>query len=283
MLWSHLMHYAFAFLACISVMAQSYQSSFSEVKFDRAKGPVTVHGGVEVEGATGAVSLSIPFGPGIGARGISFRPSLSGRMAPQLIGSMKSTSTGTRYQTLTEPGAGLFSLSPGVFDLALSQDTLDNDEGLVITNFSLPGGGSGSFNLNVVDGGPLPSPTEVNALLQRFRYTSGETYGWAPRRTGQAQTAFIRRDDAANLVIGLGGSVPEVVLANTSSNVSKGAIPSDQWYIPTRILVVQGEVAYEYVYEEANYKRTEDPTNVPAITWRKQVRGTSPALRWDQR
>jgi len=73
-------------LGAIPLGAQSYQTAFSEVKYDRAKGPATFHGGVEVEASTGAVNLRFPLGPGIGARGAEFRPVLTGRCAPAGVG-----------------------------------------------------------------------------------------------------------------------------------------------------------------------------------------------------
>lgn len=74
-------------LANLSLLAQSYQSSrssFSDVKFDGPKGPASFAAGVEVDAASGATSMSIPFGPGIGERGLKFRLTLSMRLSPQL-------------------------------------------------------------------------------------------------------------------------------------------------------------------------------------------------------
>ena len=56
--------------AGLSVLAQSYQTSFSDVKFDRAKGPSTFHSGVEVDAASGAASMNLPFGPGIDRKSV---------------------------------------------------------------------------------------------------------------------------------------------------------------------------------------------------------------------
>jgi hypothetical protein len=64
-------------------LAQSYQTQFGEVKFDRSHGPATWHGGVEVDQATGTVTVSLPLGPGIGARGLKYQPVLKGNWAPQ--------------------------------------------------------------------------------------------------------------------------------------------------------------------------------------------------------
>ncbi|MDR2697192.1 MAG: hypothetical protein LBB40_01805, partial [Holophagales bacterium] len=71
------------FLCAISLTAQSYQTKFGEIKFDQSKGPFTKHGGIEVEVATGAIKLEIPFGPGIGREGFRFTPALRGHFHPQ--------------------------------------------------------------------------------------------------------------------------------------------------------------------------------------------------------
>lgn len=64
--WRILRSILFIGLASISALAQSYQTQFTEVKFDRSKGPGTLHGPVEVEGATGAVTINSLMGTGIG-------------------------------------------------------------------------------------------------------------------------------------------------------------------------------------------------------------------------
>ena len=64
--------------------AQSYQSSFAGQSFDRSKGPSTMHGGIQIEASTGAVDVNIPLGPGIGSRGLTFRPLLRGHIAPTM-------------------------------------------------------------------------------------------------------------------------------------------------------------------------------------------------------
>ncbi len=86
-------------LSTATLHAQSYQTSFSDVKFDRAKGPATFTAGIEVDAASGAASINLPFGPGIGERGLKFRPVLSMRMAPQLAVS-STTDNAVMYTTL---------------------------------------------------------------------------------------------------------------------------------------------------------------------------------------
>lgn len=271
-----LLSVVFACLANIALFAQSYQTSFSDVSFDRAKGPSTVHGGVEIEGATGAVKLNIPLGPGIGARGISFRPALTGRMASQVTGSMANNAYGNPYQVLTPRVSNPCSFFPGVLDLALSLDTLNEDwEGLFVTNYLLPGGGDGSFNLNAADGRSLPASSEIQSILQHFKYEADVIPSLVPWRTsiGPSTTSFVRRDDAGSLVIGLVGSlIPEQTASNTSANMIPSVIHNDSWHFPGRILVVRGEVAYEYLYLSPSYQRTEDPFAVPNITYANVLR-----------
>ena len=115
--------------AGVVLHAQSYQTSFAGEKFDSSKGPATVHGGVEVEASTGAVSINIPLGPGIGTRGLNFKPILWGHVAPTVNGSSKWNGVSGKYDhsfvsSLESP----FSLSPGHLELALSNDSLGEEE-----------------------------------------------------------------------------------------------------------------------------------------------------------
>jgi len=134
--------------------SQSYQSSFSEVKFDRAKGPATFVGGVSVDAGSGAASMDIPCGPGIGERGIKFRPTLSMRIAPQLAVSsyqdqvlMYTSENGIQYwstqtvDTLYQQGYGSASFSPGTFDLPLYLNADDNG----VASYTLPGGANATM------------------------------------------------------------------------------------------------------------------------------------------
>ena len=65
------------------IAAQNFQTKFSEIKFDQSKGPATLHGGAEVDIATGGIRFNIPLGPGIGRGDFIYQPALRGTSLPQ--------------------------------------------------------------------------------------------------------------------------------------------------------------------------------------------------------
>lgn len=241
------------FALCVGLMgvlplgAQSFQSSFSEVKHDRAKGPATFASGVQVDAASGAASMEIPCGPGIGERGLRFRPSLSIRMAPQLgisttdeqfLHSTSSAGVQTwltqTIDTLYQRGFGSSSFSPGTFDLALY-----GAEGKQST-YSLPGGGGGSI-LGTVP--PGMTTAAANQLLGRFGVTG--TIGTLPGTINQTPADFVQIGSSGHLVLGLRNNADEVQDWLYTSMVDTTGL---QYRWPRRLLVVQGEVAYEFAY-----------------------------------
>lgn len=140
--------------------AQSYQTSFSEVKFDRVKGPGSIHGGVEVEAATGALSQTIPFGPGIGAKGAHFTPTFSTRLSPQ-------------WKFQGNPAQGVYglgyhaSLSPGYLDIPV--DPVIGS----VSGYSVAGGPSSeSVYFNQAQG--FWGQADLSTILPAFGY-SGRT------------------------------------------------------------------------------------------------------------
>jgi len=269
-------------LTNLSALAQSYQSSFSELKYDRANGPATVHGGVEVEASTGAVNLSIPLGPGIGARGINFRPVLAGHVAPTVDGRTSTTvhSGVTSYKySATQNIQYFFSLTPGFLDLALSDDaigptgpTIDN-AGVVVTNYTLPDGSTGTLNAKswFPQDPALPSASNLNTILSEFGYASGVTVGQIPYMDGvtlTGNTAFVRRDSNGFLVVGLSGSSPYLTMTN--STISSGgmqgnteSVSTANWNFPQKILAIRGDVAYEFTWEGGKFGTTTDSTAMP--------------------
>jgi len=233
--------------------SQSYQSSFSEVKFDRAKGPATFMGGVGVDAASGAASMEIPFGPGIGERGLKFRPTLSMRIAPQLAVSsyqdqvlMYTSENGIQYwstqtvDSLYQQGYGSSSFSPGTFDLPLY---LYSDDGAAAA-YSLPGGGNGTMT-----GMPPPAMNKsaAEALVTRFGITG--TVVNMPDLVStptQNQQPFIRVGSGGHLILGLSSSSD---VQDTLYSLNSQALY--RW--PRRILVVGGDVAYEFAYVSHRY------------------------------
>ena len=252
-------------LAGFPLRAQSYQTSFSDVKFDRAKGPATFTGGVEVDAATGAASMTIPFGPGIGERGIKFRPVLSMRIAPQLRISSVDENLITNYwfgdpsnpmvqvqteDTLYQSSFGSASFSPGTLDLASMVTTLDRKK----TTYSLPGGSGGRT------GGVGTGLTvdQAQALLTKFGFTANDAIGYRPGPVGRtSKTPLLDVGTTGALVVGLRTTGPVDSTTQTTDEV-RGDIqqyPSSvyRWDFPRRMVVIQGEVAYEYHYVNHNY------------------------------
>jgi len=232
--------------------AQSYQSSFSEVKFDRAKGPATLNAGVQVDAASGAASMEIPFGPGIGERGLRFRPTLSMRFAPQLgisssqdrvlagISDEGVENWQTDYiDTLFQRGYGSCSLFPGTLDLPLWGDMEDQ------TAYSFPGGGGSA--LGVVP--PKMDPVAAENLLRVFDVTGSI----APLQgsQGQVRGPFIQMGSSGHLILGLKQGSDAV--HDYTFFAMGGTSEQNEW--PRRFLVVQGEIAYEYTYVSHSYRK----------------------------
>ena len=259
--------HSFALALCLALPlgAQSYQTSFAAQTFDRSKGPATVHGGAEVDAATGAVSLHIPMGPGIGARGAVFQPALMGRTSPQLQGGMASSSSGP-YQTLTDMHEAGFTFTPGTLDLALSGESFgNNDQDLVVSNYSLPGGGSGTLNVWADNVGPVPQASDVTTILHQFSLDAGWGPSFIPwEDNSPTSVSLVRRDSEGGLVIGLVNpqTLPETTLidAKDIKLPLNGSFPQGYylWHIPTRVLVVRGSVAYEYQYASPYYQLSTD-------------------------
>ena len=248
-------------LAGFPARAQSYQTSFSGVKFDRARGPATFAGGVEVDAASGAASLTIPFGPGIGERGLKFRPVLSMRMAPQLgISSvdenvlLMTLASGAEYwttntvDTLYQRGFGSASFAPGTLDLGTMVSTVDRHQ----TSYNLPGGGGGRILGQVP---PSLSQTDVQTLLTRFGFGSGDTVGFLPGQIGRTnRVPAIQMGSDGSLVVGLRVAGASSVLTDeVSDDIQDNPASLYKWDFPRRVVVIQGDVAYEFHYVDHSY------------------------------
>ncbi|MFZ1376671.1 MAG: RHS repeat-associated core domain-containing protein [Geothrix sp.] len=241
--------------------AQSYQTSFSSAKFDRAKGPATFTAGVEVDAATGAASMNIPFGPGIGERGLKFRPSLSMRINPQMAISTSDENVlsdpnwatkppvVTTMDTLYQRGFGSASFSPGTFDLGTMVSTMDRKK----NTYALPGGGGGHAL------GQLPSSmttTAAQSLLMKFGYSANDTIGNVPSQVGfTPRVPLIQMGSDGSLILGLraqGGAtqITDEVSADIQQNPASVLY---QWDFPRRVVVINGEVAYEFHYVHHTY------------------------------
>ena len=264
-------HFFFCLCTSISLLGQSYQTSFSEVQFDRAKGPGTVHAGLEVDAASGALSFNIPFGPGIGARGAYFRPSLAARLGPQLGISNESeykyfvpanagATVGMKaFDTVSGPDLlylrsfGRCSFSPGVLDLGTMVCPKDRNK----TSYSFPGGGGGRVLGQLP---PAMTKEKAQALLGKFGFSSSDTVGFAPgqkNRTGKTPLVQIGSDNSLIIGIRLNGSentITNEVIANIQQYPeAPRANDSSFWDFPRKMVVVNNDVAYEYSYVSHTY------------------------------
>ena len=241
----------------VPILAQSYQTSFAGVTYDRAKTPGTFAGAVEVDAPTGAVTLALPLGPGIGRGGLRFTPMLNGRFAATLQGIMpeggavdsppflwfdaqmsykvEAASFDSLNGSLGIVTGGGASFSPGCFDLLCSNAR----GGHFVSNFQLPDGSTGTI------GGELPAGVSASTVLTDFSYSSSTRVGTMPGPSGTSLPTFQQIGTQGELILGLVNDVsfPAVIAQNMED--LHHPVP---WVLPGRILVVRGDIAYEFLY-----------------------------------
>lgn len=248
----------------VPLVGQSYQSSFSEVKFDRAKGPATFHGGVKIDVASGGASMEIPCGPGIGARGLHFSPTLSMRLAPQYnvathteeLVNLDGSTTVSTVDLVNHRSFGSASFVPGTLDMPLFPANQGN-----YFSYSFPDGGGRPL-------GSLPpqmDETAANALLARF----GVSGSVAPKKGYASETRdpMVVAGSSGQVIIGLrqagsnyhGTDEVEDCLSRHLRAIDPLPMLSMVGEWPRRVLVVQGEVAYEYTYVSHYYELVSRP------------------------
>ncbi len=253
-------------MTAIPLVAENYQTRFEQVRFDPAKGARTLHGDLEVEGSTGAVNMKIPLGPGIGARGANFGPAIVLRSsaigwsktefndpnlemgAPPYLcmgpdGLFETTivlinqmSTTTSYYA----SGGQGSFTPG----SLQVNTTDPRIGTKLSSYLLPHGESG------VIGGYAPAGVGTASLVLDA-FGRGPTQGWQvaayPYYTSpngsQTPNNFIRIGSNGALVIGLRKDVVAPIMP-----VPDPGLESKTWNFPSCVLLIKGDVAYEYAF-----------------------------------
>jgi len=266
-----------ACLAGLPLLAQSYQTSFTENKFDRAEAPLIYHSGVQVDPATGAASLDYPIGPGIGARGVVYRPHLSGRWAPQIQGeTVVATIVGSgspviqyglasNQASLTNIGG--FSFTPGQFDLILDSGGPGPSPTQLIWLPSLPAVSSGILpdgqtitSMDATDTidtsdtalpiAPAPTLQQIQgSLLPSFKLDGYQVAGLPALGTALSTTPMICRGTKDEIIIGLTSS--NAPTRNLPCAVSVPVLVGGEityYSVPDRILVVVGDIAYEFTY-----------------------------------
>lgn len=254
----------------IPLLAQSYQTSFSEVKFDRGRTPATLHGHADVDSASGALSVDVPLGPGIGARGAVFQPHYRLRWAPEFFVRSEPHLTNPSVDVVDPSNGAILirrtdyeqwgpstiadtwsswdhtadgGLNPGSLDLPQSPV----EQGALTPSFVLPDGRSSAFKL-----GALPAGASSTQLLADFGYVGATvaSFAYGPDPANPTHSSLLQAvTPSGDIVLGLAGSAYS---AATSSDQSMGtqAAPMTIYYSdPATVLVVSGGAAYEYQLE----------------------------------
>ncbi|MBK8793911.1 MAG: hypothetical protein IPN59_12420 [Holophaga sp.] len=224
---------------------------------------------MQVDVASGAASMEIPFGPGIGGRGLNFRPTLSMRIAPQLgissrVEQIFHMTLASGYQIwipqtvdeLYQRSFGSATFSPGTYSLGLYTQ---HEIGVDPDNYSFPGGGGSTSSGSV----STITLTEAQSLLQKFNLGS-EQIANIQGYVSSSTTPFIRVGSTGHLILGLKSlSAPDFPPPGNQNlfgftdeihdDVQENTPITADIQFPRRILVVQGEVAYLYTYFSHGY------------------------------
>ena len=144
--------------------AQSYQTAFSEVSVDQIKTAFSRGKQYRIDASSGALNLNIPIGPGIGAGGVHFTPTITGHILQQI----------ERVKTIFDTNCGGISvlptcesILPGYLDL---QTTTEWGK-LYITQYEIFNGINGT-------GSAIPDPSQVSleALIDAAGLTKAFGY-----------------------------------------------------------------------------------------------------------
>ena len=256
------------------LQAQSFQSSFSEVKFDRSQAPQDWHRGFSVDAATGGLNFKFPLGPGIGDRGARYTPILRGNFAPQTTevqgpsrwipppewaninnavrpdGSLITTYGYNVVTSILATGtSGTFSLSPGHIQVALGESGADSP-----STIEFPDGAS-SLILDRTEHLAGLDDTEALALVAKVPgYESGWTLfprdgAWMMATRPRSTTA-----DGGLVLAVVSPAFPPLKIpvfgkpGDTLEFASAEPMYSAEIWAPQRILVIKGDAIYEYVW-----------------------------------
>ncbi len=175
-----------------------------------------IHGILEVDPDSGAARLLFHLGPGIGRPGLRYIPTLVGRFAPQ-VGSAPSA----------------FELSPGSLDWPVVPN--GPDEAPPGVRWTYPDGTGGCAE------GSCPGDMNPYEIMARFGYAPSIGQGFpSPAPLALAGTAGERL-----LALAADSEVP----VTTPPDLLEGEIRGkDRWAIPACLLVVRGDLAYEFRY-----------------------------------
>lgn len=238
-------------LGNLSALAQSYQTSFASQNYDRAHSPAAYDAGiVKVDSASGSADLKVPIGPGMGSRGLRWTPMVTQHFSPQVQMVPKASYNGP-YATATIPvdrSLRLTPWNPGTFRLAVGTDGF-------ASSYLLPDGSLGSVSDRQSFDPALFGFGDVRGLVTSFGfgsdvYAAQQPYGdeTLTNPATYTTTPWIRHGSGGDLVMGLydasfkSGSIAKWLVTTARNN--------QQWHFPTNMLVIRGEVAYLYAWQE---------------------------------
>jgi len=189
---------------------------------------------LELDPETGSASMYIPLGPGLGRPGLRYIPALLGRFAPRV--EMR-----PRCE-LSLPSTAGFELSPGSLDLRLAPaGSNECHTTKLLARWTYPDGSGASA---VADS---PDEAHPEAILRRFGYAPSVALGSMPRLVSSAPVGF--------LLVGTGGESLVALSDETRFPVHRlpgldGNGKADQWLVPSCVLAVQGDLAFEFQYAD---------------------------------
>ena len=262
---------------CVAVLslplrAQGYQTQFSAVAAERSRGPETWHGVASVDAASGAVNIHMPLGPGIGARGATFQPAIrgvlkasmelgGGPVIQKLLDSQWVNLTGLPRAVPTSWGQA--TLGPGYLELqllrSLGTTVWNGPEGQsVVFRPARPSGAAGML-LASVD--PLLVASQFDGFEAGWRVaTIGYRVGGSNLGTGGELLIALENSVSAPL---LQGVPAQVDLGGQAVNLFDPYMEPGMLSLPPVLLVVKGDTAFEYRYQETIYQRVRDQSIAP--------------------
>ena len=222
-------------LPATQLFAQSPEPPSDPGEVFRLTEAADLQGILTVDAGCGAALLNFPLGPGIGAPERRYAPALRGHFAPQ-VGLAPALPEGTEpIPALLATSA--FTLSPGTLDWPIT--TAGS-----LVRWTYPDGSRGQ------SGGSLPEDLAADNLRIRFGYEPVGGPGQLPRPLGASPSPLP----------GLPGTGGEVLLTladevrfprQTIPGPTTGGQPAP-WVLPSGLLVVRGDQAYEYSYSETS-------------------------------
>ena len=214
---------------------------------------------LEVDPASGAVSLYVPLGPGIGRTGLRYNPALVGRFAPQVGHS--DGGEGGRESVLLATTA--FELSPGVLDLPLAgAGGYERTEAPLVARWTYPDGtGGSSIGVNA-------SGLDPRSIMSRFGHCPSVESGCLPRRTSDPPSPPVIQGSAGEFLLTL--------FDETRWPAKQVAFAGDRdpWMVPSCVLAVRGDLAYEYSFA-GSWKRASQPVEAYAHYRLSSIRSTT--------